>query len=161
MTVLTFEPHPDAVLRGGGSRPRLSLPAERNVCLRDAGVHEIRVLRFTRDLAATDPEAFLARYVFPFYRVAWLVVGYDFAMGRDRKGTIPVLRRMGARLGFGVDAVSATEEGGAIVSSTALREALTGGDVEGARAALGRHFTLSGRVTRGSSSLSKFARMVL
>ena len=149
LVVFTFEPHPDVVLRPGAPRARLSLPGERSAHLREAGVDEIRVLRFTQVLAATGPETFLVKHVFPFNRVAWMVVGYDFAMGRDRTGTIPVLRGIGSRFGFGVEGVSATEEGGAVVSSTSLRNALSDGKVENARMALGRDYTVTGLVVKG------------
>jgi riboflavin kinase/FMN adenylyltransferase len=76
-------------------------------------------------------------------------VGYDFALGRGREGTVPVLEAMGSGMGFGVEAVEALEVEGSAVSSTRVRRALEGGDVETAARLLGRPYRMGGRVVPG------------
>jgi riboflavin kinase/FMN adenylyltransferase len=149
LVVFTFDPHPDVVLGKGTALPKLTLLAEKIRHLREAGADEVRVIRFSPELAAKSPGDFLRDHVFPFYRLAVLVVGYDFAMGRDRKGTIPVLRRLGTRTGFELEVVEAAEEGGEVVSSTQIRADLLAGRVEEAKRGLGTPYSVTGAVVRG------------
>ncbi len=149
LVVFTFDEHPRQVLAGGAAPPRLSLLPEKTALLREAGADEIRVLRFTPALAARSPAEFLAGYVFPFHRTAAMVVGYDFAMGRGRRGTLPVLAALGRGLGFTVESVGPALEGGEPISSTRIRGELASGRVDGAARLLGRPYRLEGTVTAG------------
>jgi len=147
----TFDPAPGAVLNATPEFPALTLLGERTALLRRGGANEVRVLRFTPALAAKSAERFVAEHLLTDYELAGLVVGYDFALGRGREGTVPVLRALGEGLGFPVEAVPAVEGEGGVVSSTRIREALEGGDVALAKQLLGRSFHLAGRVVPGDS----------
>ena len=149
LVVFSFDPHPEAVLAKVEARPRLALPGEKAELLREAGVDEFRVLRFSDSLAVKSPQTFLRDHVFPYYRLAALVVGYDFAMGRDRKGTVPVLSAMGRRFGFDVEAIEAARDGDVVVSSSAIRDALAVGRLTDVERWLGRPYRLAGRVVSG------------
>ncbi len=78
-----------------------------------------------------------------------LVVGYDHGFGRGRSGDVETLRRLGAELGFGVDAVKPVDVGGEPVSSGRIRRAVAGGDLRTAARLLGRPYSVTGRVVRG------------
>jgi len=80
-----------------------------------------------------------------------LIVGADYAFGRNREGDVPFLQRKGAEFGFTVEALEPVRTGAEVYSSTLIRRRLGAGDVAGVVALLGRHFTLEGRVTHGAN----------
>ena len=146
--VFTFDAHPEGVLSGGDAPPELTPVAEREPLLCEAGADEVQVVSFSQ-VAGMTPQAFLRVHVFPRYRMGNRVVGYDFALGKDRLGTVEVLDRLGRGLGFAVEAVPSLDVGGAPVSSSRVREALAGGRVREAAAMLGRPYLIAGRVVPG------------
>jgi riboflavin kinase/FMN adenylyltransferase len=91
----------------------------------------------------------LAEHVFPYHRLAVLVVGYDFAMGKGRKGDVAHLTELGRSLGFAVEGVPAETEGDRPISTTRIRGILAEGGVEEAGRLLGRSYRLAGPVVRG------------
>jgi riboflavin kinase/FMN adenylyltransferase len=105
---------------------------------------------FTRDLAQTEAEDFVAGILVRDLTVRHAVTGYDFHFGRERRGTPAFMADAGARYGFGVTTVEAfADEGGEVVSSTRIRDALSQGDVTAAAGLLGYRFTVEAEVFRG------------
>ena len=151
--VLTFEPHPLAVLAPERAPPMIQPVHDRLATLRDLGIDVTVLQRFTRAFAALDPEAFVRDFLQRHLELLDVVVGYNVNFGRDRAGSADTLRALGARLGFGVDVVGpvAAPAGsdGVQVSSTTLRALLQQGDMPGAHALLGRSYALRGRVVVG------------
>src|SRR5262249_27224067 len=146
--VVSFDPHPDLVLRPGGfhyAAPLTPLP-EKRARLLAMGVNEIEVIPFTRELAHLEPEQFVADYLVRPFEPFALVVGHDFALGRGRSGNVQRLAEIGRSTGFDVEAVPVLELDGARVSSTRIREALSAGRVAEAGRLLGRSYSLDGRV---------------
>ncbi len=78
-----------------------------------------------------------------------LVIGPDFALGRNGEGDIPTLRNLGNELGFAVTVIPPVKANGEIVSSTAIRSALADGDMEKVLRFMGRPFGLHGKVVHG------------
>ncbi len=155
LAVVTFDPHPDAVL--GKSRAELPLtPArEKKALLREWGVEQVIVLPFDREMAALEPEAFVERHLLGSLGMFRLVTGQDFALGRGRRGNVPYLAALGERRGFAVEAVPLLVEHHGAVSSTRIRGALRGGDVAFAAELLGRPYAITGRVVHGHGLGSK------
>ena len=100
-------------------------------------------------VAALPAEAFVERLRTALSPVS-LHVGTGFRFGRDRLGDVALLRSLGARDGFTVEEVAPVEALGGRVSSSRIREAVVAGDVDTARALLGRAYALEGRVERGA-----------
>ena len=148
-TVVTFEPHPDAVLRGAPP-PLLCDPAERLGWLELAGVRHAVLQRFDETFASQTPEAFLGR-LRSGRDLAGLVMSPESAIGRGRAGTPERLRELGAREGFRVEVVAPLETGGGLVSASRIREALAAGRLSEARRMLGRDPAVTGRVVRGDA----------
>jgi riboflavin kinase/FMN adenylyltransferase len=119
--------------------------------LAESGINYLAVLPFTAALAEFGAEEFVETVLRRRFRFEELLIGYDHGFGRQRAGNIGVLRELGARDGFKVDVVDAvaTPDGHSI-SSTSIRRAVAGGDLERASAALGRAYSVSGRVIKGS-----------
>ncbi len=150
--VLSFDPHPDLVLRPDfRAEPPLTPMPEKRERLRALGVDELVVLPFTRELAATGPEEFVERHLVAPYRPFALVVGENFALGRRREGNVQRLREIGATRGFEVDAVPLVEMGGSAVSSTRIRALLGEGRVADAAKLFGRPYSLGGAVVSGDA----------
>lgn len=150
--IVTFTPHPLAVVNPGAA-PRLLTPGpERIAALVANGAPEhLIVIPFTSALAALTAERFVDLLV-DRYAMRELVVGYDHGLGRGRQGDVSVLRELGQSRGFSVQVVDARMDGrGNAISSTAIRRAVAYGDLAGARSMLGRHYGVFGRVVPGSS----------
>jgi riboflavin kinase/FMN adenylyltransferase len=149
VVVLTFHPHPIAVVAPEKAPPLLQSLRDRLAQLRDLGVEVTVVQRFTPAFAALEPEAFVRDFLRARLELLHIVVGYNVTFGRGRVGRVETLQAIGARDGFAVDAVGPVTVGEAQVSSTALRRLIAAGDVRRAGALLGRPFALRGRVVRG------------
>lgn len=145
---VTFYPHPAAVLRPEVA-PALLLPLEQRVeLLLRHGMGAVLVLPFTREFATLGPEEFVTDVLLRL-RPGTVVVGEDFRFGARAAGDVELLRRLGARCGFDVDAVPLVTEGAHRVSSSAVRRLVTEGDVSGAARLLGRPYDLHGTVVHG------------
>lgn len=147
---ITFEPHPEQVLRPEQAPPRLSAPATKAALLAATGLDVVAVLPFTLEFSRQLPEEFVDRLVATVQpRELW--VGEDFAFGYRRSGTPERLAELGATRGFVVHRVARIQrDGGATISSTAIRQALLGGDVALATELLGRPYALDGVVVHGA-----------
>ena len=147
--VLTFEPHPREVLEPASAPPRLMRVGEKCAALAELGIEELRVLRFDARLQCLSPAEFAGRVLRDGLAARYVVVGEGFRFGHRRAGTIDLLRELGAGSGFDVVVVPSVLLDGARVSSTRVRSALAGGDLDGAARLLGRRYALSGRVIAG------------
>ncbi len=147
--LLTFHPHPLAVLRPEGGPGVLTGARQRLGLLRAMGVHHVVVLPFTPALAKLSGEEFVRKLVACCRPLQHICVGHEWAFGRDRSGNIDLLRTLGAQCGFAVDAVAPVRVGGRIVSSTAIRAAVRSGQLDDAEAMLGRPYALFGKVRAG------------
>src|SRR5215813_12216586 len=147
--VLTFEPHPLAVVAPERAPAVIQPLHDRLAMLRQLGVDVTVLQRFTRRFAALDPEAFVTEFLLRHLALRHVVVGDNVNFGRDRAGSAETLRELGARLGFGVEVVGPVTVGAEQVSSTVLRAVLERGEVGEARRFLGRAYSLRGRVVVG------------
>jgi riboflavin kinase/FMN adenylyltransferase len=149
VAVVTFDPHPDAVLGKAPAEPPLTPTPEKVRLLEGWGVGQVVVVPFDKALAALEPEDFVERFLLGPLGMVHLVTGQDFALGRGRKGNVPFLEGLGERKGFTVEAVPLLVEHHGAVSSTRIRGALKGGDVAFAAELLGRPYELQGAVVHG------------
>jgi len=147
--VLTFEPHPIAVLAPDKAPPIIQSLHDRLETIRGHGIATVVLQRFTREFAAMDPEAFVRDFLLQHIELTQVVVGYNVNFGHDRAGTSETLRTLGVRLGFGVDVVGPVVADGEEVSSTRLRDAIRQGDMPRVRRLLGRPYAFRGRVVTG------------
>jgi len=145
---LTFNPHPRTVLRPGTAVTYLTSLEERVELLQALGLDSVGVLAFTSELAQLSAEDFLSLLVEEM-EMRLLVVGPDFALGRNRVGTIGVMRQIGERLGFRVEVAPLLAEADEKVGSSAIRQALAEGNIGRVGRLLGRPFSLRGPVVAG------------
>ncbi len=148
--VVTFDPHPAQLLAPAQAPRLLATLAQRVEGLHALGVDEVRVVRFDRARSQQSARDFVSELLVGELATKVVVVGEDFRFGHDRLGSVTLLKEMGLREDFSVDAV--TLFGGATKwSSTAVRAALNAGDVEGANEVLGYVFRVRGDVVHGDA----------
>ena len=147
--LVTFPYHPLTVLRPEAAPLMLTTPTEKKEILAESGLDYAVFLPFTPALAAYSPRRFVEEILVGRFGVKELVVGYDHRFGRGREGDTHTLRSLGTDLGFHVDVVAPVGAGRRPISSTAIRRALLDGDVRSAGEALGRPYSLRGRVVDG------------
>ena len=147
--LVTFDPHPLAVVNPQMAPPLLTTGGERQEALALTGLDDVWIVRFDHALAMLDPEEFIRR-LHGALGMKELVIGHDHGFGRGRSGDVRTLERLGTELGFSVDVVPAVEVGGHLVSSTAIRRMVGGGDLAGAARMLGRPYVVVGRVEHGA-----------
>ncbi len=146
--VLTFYPHPAAVLGRRQDPFYLTSPEERAALLHELGVDVVVTHPFTLELAQLTARQFM-EYLVDHLGLQHLIVGYNFALGHGREGDVPTLGRIGQDLGYSVEAIGPVEVDGQVVSSSLIRGRLAEGEVVQAAALLGRPYQLSGEVVLG------------
>jgi riboflavin kinase/FMN adenylyltransferase len=148
--LVTFEPHPLQIVNPSAAPLVLTSHDEKLEVLAETGIDYMAVVPFTTELSAFSAEEFVELVLRKRFRMNELLIGYDHGFGRQRAGNVDVLRTLGERDGFKVDVVApVSTPDGHSVSSTSIRRAVAGGDLDRARAALGRLYSVSGRVVPG------------
>lgn len=147
--VLTFEPHPAAVLRPTHAPAKLTTTLEKVRILGELGIDIVVTHPFTHETAKRTAREFILELK-KHLGFSHLWVGYDFAMGRNRDGDTTTLREMGQELGYDLHIIDPSSEGGQIISSSRIRQLLREGHVAEAAKLLGRPFGLSGTVIEGA-----------
>lgn len=150
LAMMTFEPHPRRFFREGLPILRIAPFAEKARLLRDAGVEYLYVARFNRAFSQLSADAFMREVLHDNLRVAHVVTGHNFAFGHKRSGDGETLREAAPGIGFDYTQVQAiAPDDGGVYSSTAVRHALSEGDMEAAAAVLGRPYGMQGSIIHG------------
>lgn len=152
--ILTFWPHPRVYLQNITTPFYLSTLAEKKAELTNTGVDQVAILKFDDDLASLYAEGFfaeLSRHI----DLKGLVVGENFALGKDRSGSMDVIKRICDRKKIELSVVEPELSEGLPISSGRIRKALGAGDVEAAEKLLGRPYSLTSRITQGMHRGSK------
>ncbi len=148
--VLTFDPHPQKLLRPDRAPALITSTPHRLQLLRELGVEGVALLPFTAAFAAQEPEAYIARVRETVPALRAFVVGRNWTFGRLARGTTELLRALGGQYGFEVHALDGLDWGGAPISSTRIRHAIGAGALADAEAMLGRPFSICGAVVHGA-----------
>ena len=146
--VVTFRQHPEEVMSPKNKLPFLTDLKQRINLLKGEGVDTVIPLSFTTEFAQLSARQFIS-LLQKYLRMRGVVVGPDFALGRDREGDTETLRRLGKEMDFSITVVPPVVIDGEVVSSTAIRKALARGDMKRVQKLAGRPFRLQGRVVPG------------
>ena len=147
--VVTFRRHPQEVLSPQTKLPFLTDLDERTNLLKNEGVDTIITLPFTREFAQLSAREFVS-LLKKYLRMRGIVIGPDFALGRNREGNANTLRTLGQDMNFSVTVVPPVVINDEVASSTAIRKALADGDMKKVHQLIGRSFSLHGRVITGA-----------
>lgn len=148
--VMTFRNHPNSVLRENFVTRYLISVEERIHRIKSLGLEYIVPVEFDVELSQLKVETFVNLLV-ETIRMKVLVVGPDFVMGHNREGTVSMLEKLGRKLGFSVMVIPHIfDSNGKMISSTAIRKAISYGSMERASALLGYNYSIEGKIVQGS-----------
>ena len=147
--LITFDPHPLAVVNPAAAPMLLTLPAEKEALVQADGIEQFVLMPFTPEVAQLDAEAFVRRLC-DEYDMRELVMGYDHGFGRGRAGDVELVQRLAREQNFRMAVVAAVRDNGQPISSTLIRTAVAHGDLESATRWLGRRYSIRGTVVRGA-----------
>ncbi|MGR3390746.1 bifunctional riboflavin kinase/FAD synthetase [Sagittula sp.] len=147
--VLTFEPHPREFFAPDAPSFRLMSAEARTARLEKLGVDVLYQLNFNTAMASLSPREFAERVICKGLGLVNVVVGADFCFGKGRAGTVAELKAFGEEMGFGVTVAELMETDGLVVSSSAIRDALSEGRPRDAAKLLGHWHRIEGEVIGG------------
>jgi riboflavin kinase/FMN adenylyltransferase len=117
--------------------------------IRALGVRHLLIIPFNKHFAATEPEDFVQQLIEHSKPLREICVGHEWSFGRNRRGNLALLEKLGAKFDFDVVGISPVTVNSQIVSSTTIRRALEAGDLQKAATMLGRDYTILGTVVHG------------
>lgn len=147
--VYTFDPHPLKFLRPESAPLLLNTSAEKRRLIEASHVDLLIEAPFTKELAGLTPEQFVEDILIDGLQVRGLVIGYDYAFGKNRRGDATFLKDYCSAQGIVVDVLKPIGDDGQPYSSTRIRQLLSAGKVAEVVALLGRHYNLEGQVVSG------------
>ena len=148
-TVITFDPHPRAVLYPENAPPLLQTLDQRLANFEVLGIEQVIVIRFNQEFANQNAEVFLRNIVHERLQAKEVFLGKGFAFGKNRGGNIELLKKISAELGFYADEVPEITVRGQRISSSKIRELLADGKINFARRMLGRPYGVEGQIIHG------------
>ncbi len=149
VVVVTFDPHPDEVVRPGSHPPLLCTARRRAELLAGLGADAVCVLPFTLEFSRLNPDEFVQAVLVDRLHAAGVVVGENFRFGYRAAGNVALLRELGEKYEFTAEGVPLLADDILTISSSRIRELLAAGDVAAAAADLGRPHRIEGVVVRG------------
>ncbi len=148
--IVTFEPHPQEVLKNKTPDIKLLTSLEEKLrLLEKAGIENVLVIKFTEEFSKTSANEFYQKYIYGEIGLSDLVIGYDHLFGKDRQGDFQTLQNLGKEFNFNVHRVEEIDVDGKPVSSTRIRKALAEGNIEEANKLLGHEYSFDGIVVEG------------
>jgi riboflavin kinase / FMN adenylyltransferase len=149
VVAVTFDPHPDEVVRPGSHPPFLCTTRRRCELLAGLGADAVLVVEFNYEFSQLGPDEFVRTVLVERLHAARVVVGEDYRFGHKAAGDVALLAEMGEKYDFTVEGLPLVTEDGVRISSTEIRARLAEGDVAGAAHDLGRPHRVEGVVVRG------------
>ena len=149
VVVVTFDPHPDEVVRPGTHPPFLCTARRRSELLAGLGVAAVCVIPFTLEFSRLGPDEFVRAMLVDRLHAARVVVGENFRFGHKAAGDVELLAELGEKYDFTAEGVPLLTEDGVTISSSGIRALLAAGNVVGAADDLGRPHRVEGVVVRG------------
>jgi riboflavin kinase/FMN adenylyltransferase len=149
VVVVTFDPHPDEVVRPGTHPPLLCTARREWELLAGLGVDAVLVIPFTLEFSRLGPDEFVRAVLVDRLHAARVVVGENFRFGHKAAGDVELLAELGEKYDFAAEGVPLLTENGVTISSSGIRAMLADGNVSGAAHDLGRPHRVEGVVVRG------------
>jgi riboflavin kinase/FMN adenylyltransferase len=147
--VMTFEPHPIEYFAPEKAPARILNLRDKLEALAEVGIDQVLVIHFNQLFANLSPDDFVKKILVDSLKVQSILIGDDFHYGSKRAGNFSNLVEAGLKYGFSVENMTTFEENQVRISSSAIRSALSQGDLRLARQLLGRPYMLSGHVLHG------------
>ncbi|MCX7125961.1 MAG: bifunctional riboflavin kinase/FAD synthetase [Gammaproteobacteria bacterium] len=148
--LLTFEPNPIEYFAPLNPAARLMRFSEKWTVVKSFGVDYFYCARFNAALAKLSAEDFVKTILVDQLHAKKVIIGDDFRFGAKRLGDVELLKSLGKKYGFDVEAIPQLMHEGERISSTRIRHAVFQGDFEKVKSMTGRSFMLSGKVSYGN-----------
>lgn len=149
---MTFEPHPLTVLTQNGRPPLITLYEQKKELIEKTGIDVLITIPFTKEFAEVTAKTFVKEILIETIGMKVLVVGGDYAFGKNREGNTQYLQKAAETYGFHLIVspwVDTPNDLADRISSTRIRELVEQGDVERAKNLLGRYYQIRGQVETG------------
>ena len=149
---MTFEPHPIRVLKKNGHPPLITLYEQKVELIAKSGIDILICVPFTREFAALSAREFVADILVRQIGMTIIIVGEDYAFGKNREGNIDHLRTFAELFDFEVilaDWIQESNRSSGRISSTKIRELVISGDLAEVPKLLGRYYQIRGVVATG------------
>jgi riboflavin kinase / FMN adenylyltransferase len=147
---VTFDRHPSTIVAPTRVPPLIYPLSKRLRVIETLGLQAVLVIRFDAEFSRQSGESFIENLAADFGALGSICVGEDFSFGHQRSGNLSLLQTLGARLNFTAFGLPPVLLEGTPVSSTRIRDLIRHGDLQAARAMLGREYCLAGQVLRGN-----------
>ncbi len=147
--VMTFDPHPLQILAPQKAPLPITTIPQRIDLIAESDIELLLVIPFSSEFADISAEHFLRRILHSSLGLCRLVIGHDYAFGRNREGDEQFLKKFSEELGFQMDVMEPVGDGTIIYSSSAVRRSVLAGDMPSATSILGRCHRVSGTVVHG------------
>jgi riboflavin kinase / FMN adenylyltransferase len=152
---LTFDPHPTKLVAPAEAPHLLTTPDQRARIMEQFGIDEVLILPFTHKIAMLSPEAFVRELLVDKLEARAVVVGDNFRFGHRAAGDVTTLEELGSKYSFETEIVEAVVWRHHVISSTAIRRFIAGGEVSLACRMLGHPYALAGEVVHGAGRGAK------
>jgi len=149
---MTFDPHPIRVLQKNSNPPLITLQEQKTELIERSGMEVLICIPFTKQFASLTAEDFIKNLLVGKIGMKAIIVGGDYAFGKNREGNLALLKSFASQWGYEVivaDWIKAARNVSDRISSTKIRELVMGGNIEPANKMLGRHYQIRGRVVKG------------
>lgn len=154
--IMIFEPHPREFLTPNQSPTRLTSLREKLEIFAELGIDRVQICHFNHSFAQISAQSFITDILLKQLNVRWLLVGDDFRFGAKRMGDVALLKAHFQQANqFEVEVMADFSINHIRVSSTAIREALSAGNMVLAQQLLGRPYSMSGRIVNGEKLAKK------
>lgn len=147
--VITFHPHPLSIVAPDRAPKQILTLSQKEEILRSMGVDSVLIVPFTHEFSRWTADRFIQEFLVRALKVTEVHIGRDFCFGAGREGNLARLEASGTRFGFAVRGVDEVRIRGVRVSSSVVRDAITKGAMRTVRVALGRTYSVDGRVVPG------------
>jgi riboflavin kinase/FMN adenylyltransferase len=146
---MTFDPHPLKIIAPERELQLLTSFDERAKLMEELGIKVFLLIPFTKDFSSLPPDEFITDILVKRIKAKEIIVGTNYAFGKNRKGNVDLLRRRGKKYGYAVKVIRNARILGVVVSSSMIRELILKGTVSDAIKFLGRAYSIEGTVIKG------------
>jgi riboflavin kinase/FMN adenylyltransferase len=147
--IITFHPHPRKIVYPGVALQLINTLEEKVGLLEAQGIDHLVVVSFNQDFASLSAEQYIADFLMRRFQPHTIIIGYDHHFGKGRKGNFKLLEEKAPIFGYKLIEIPQHVLEAIEISSTKIRHALLGSEIETANKALGYPFFFSGTVVHG------------
>ena len=150
-SILSFDPHPRIYFSKENKNFKIITNEEKINLLNKLGIVNYFSLQFNKEIASLRPLEFIKKILIDKLHIKYLIVGYDFKFGKDRKGDVNLLEEQSNLYGFKIDVIKQkySKLNSEIYSSSSIRKFINEGNIENANLFLGRNWSMTGVVIEG------------